>query len=450
MTDTARITLQTPIRFDDPLPDAVDTVIIGGGVIGVFTALYLAEAGQSVLLCEKGRVAGEQSSRNWGWIRQQGRDEAELPLMIDALRLWKEVDARLDGACGVRTVGVSYLTTQKSDLARYETWVETARRHGLQSRMLNAGEVVALFGGRARERWIGGVTTPSDARGEPWKAVPAVARLAQSVGVRIAENCAVRRLELAGGQLRGVVTEAGRVACDQVVLAGGAWSSLFLRAHGLNLPQLSVRATALQTHPMSDFAPGNSVDEGLAMRRREDGGYTLALGDRHGFFLGPDALRHLHRYMPLIRDSFAHTDLEPGAPTGFPDSWRTPRGWAAEEETPFERMRVLEPEPVADHIGLMLSRFAERFPSIGTPIVRDSWAGMIDTMPDVVPVIDRAPGLPGLIVATGMSGHGFGIGPGVGRALARMVTGQGPEHGLARFRYARFTDGTRLRRGPSL
>ncbi len=450
MTDPARISIDTPINCADPLPEAVDTVIIGAGVIGVFTALYLAEAGQSVLLCEKGRVAGEQSSRNWGWIRQQGRDEAELPLMIDALRLWKEVDARLGGACGVKTVGVSYLTTREDEMARFEAWIETARRHGVQSHMLDAGAAAALFSGRSDGRWIGGVTTPSDARGEPWTAVPAVARLARDAGARIIENCAVRRLELEAGRLRAVRTELGSVACDQVVLAGGAWSSLFLRGHGLDLPQLAVRASVVQTHPMAGFAPGNAVDGELAMRRREDGGYSLALGDRHGFFLGPDALRHLHRYMPLIRDSFAHTDLEMGAPAGFPDGWRTPRGWSAEEVTPFERVRVLEPEPVGDHVGLMLSRFAERFPALGTPVIRDSWAGMIDTMPDVVPVIDRAPGLPGLIVATGMSGHGFGIGPGVGRALARMVTGQGPEHGLARFRYARFTDGTRLQRGPSL
>lgn len=84
MTDPAsaqRVTAATPVRFNADLPDAVDIVILGGGVIGVFSALYLARAGKRVLLCEKGRIAGEQSSRNWGWIRQQGRDEGELPVM---------------------------------------------------------------------------------------------------------------------------------------------------------------------------------------------------------------------------------------------------------------------------------------------------------------------------------------------------------------------------------
>ena len=74
---------------------------------------------------------------------------------------------------------------------------------------------------------------------------------------------------------------------------------------------------------------------------------------------------------------------------------------------------------------------------------------MIDTMPDVVPVVDHSP-LRGLTIATGMSGHGFGIGPGIGRIVADLVTGTRPGHDLSRFRLARFSDGTRIAPGPSL
>ena len=76
------ITEDVPVSFSEQLPQAVDVVVIGGGVAGTASAYYLAERGQKVLLCEKGRIAGEQSSRNWGWIRQQGRDHAELPIMM--------------------------------------------------------------------------------------------------------------------------------------------------------------------------------------------------------------------------------------------------------------------------------------------------------------------------------------------------------------------------------
>jgi len=80
MNDVKRITINTPIKYQDPLPEKVDVVIIGAGVIGMFTALYLARLGKSVFVCEKGRVAGEQSSRNWGWIRQQCRMRPSCPL----------------------------------------------------------------------------------------------------------------------------------------------------------------------------------------------------------------------------------------------------------------------------------------------------------------------------------------------------------------------------------
>ena len=448
--EASRITIETPIAFGDRLPEQVDADIIGGGVIGVFSALYLARMGKRVLVCEKGRVAGEQSSRNWGWIRQHGRDAAELPIMMQALRLWREADAETGGQCGVVASGTHYLASSAPEMAAIESWLPIAREHGLGTKLLSGREVSDLFAGEADYPWVGGTCTPDDARGEPWTAVPAVARLAQTAGVSIREDCAVRALDLAGGQIQGVVTEHGRVACEQVVLAGGAWSSLFARRHGIDIPQLSVRATVARTASKGDFFADKAVDEQFALRRRIDGGYTLALADRHGFHPGPDAFRHFRAFFPLLRLSWKH--VRPGglAPAGFPDGWGTPRNWEADRESPFERARVLEPPPDGAYLRLMAGRFAERFPKFGRPEIIDSWAGMIDAMPDVVPIVDRVPAIAGLVVATGMSGHGFGIGPGFGRIVARMVAGQDAEHDLSRFRYARFSDGSPLDIGPGL
>ena len=93
--------------------------------------------------------------------------------------------------------------------------------------------------------------------------------------------------------------------------------------------------------------------------------------------------------------------------------------------------------------------FAAAFPALGRPALARAWAGMIDVMPDTVPVLDAAP-LPGLFLATGLSGHGFGIGPGVGRVMADLVTGRAPGHDLARFRHGRFFDGSPIDLGPAL
>ena len=79
------------------LPRSAAVVIIGGGIVGCSAAYFLANAGVSVLLCEKGRIAGEQSGRNWGWVRQQGRSPVELPMMMRSLRIWQRTRARPAG-----------------------------------------------------------------------------------------------------------------------------------------------------------------------------------------------------------------------------------------------------------------------------------------------------------------------------------------------------------------
>ena len=444
----ARITINTPIEFSDPLPEAVDVVVIGGGIIGIFTALNLARMGKRVLVCEKGRVAGEQSSRNWGWIRQHNRDRAELPIMMEAMRLWHEVDRETNDQCGVVTADTTYLALNDEEMKQHERFIPIAHEHGLDTRILSKQDVAEQFSGQGVDRWVGGVSTRGDARGEPWTAVPAVARLARQAGAIIRENCAVRTLDITGGVIKGVVTEDGRVACEQVVLAGGAWSSLLARQHGVNIPQLSVRSTAIRTNPLPEFSVGNVSDTELSLRPRADGGYTLAVSGQNGFYLGPDALRHFTTYLPIFLDNWRELSPRPAAPTGFPDGWGTPRTWSENEISPFEKNRVLEPAPNQSYVRLLVERFGKKFPALGRPKVINSWAGMIDAMPDEVPVVDRVASIDGLIIATGMCGHGFGIGPGFGRVIASMAAGKDLGHDMHRFRLSRFNDGNPLVRGP--
>ncbi|KIN61446.1 AgaE protein [Sulfitobacter noctilucae] len=443
------ITDNSPVSFTAHLPTEADVVVIGGGVIGVCTAHCLAEAGHSVVLLEKGRIAGEQSSRNWGWIRQQGRDLAELPIMMEAIGRWQELAAQTDVDIGLRQTGVSYLAASHKQLARYAAWLDEAAAFGVDTTLLSARDTARMFPGVTGKQ-EGALVTPSDMRAEPWLAVPALAGIAKNAGVQIIENCAVRQLDLATGRVAGVITERGLIKTSSVVLAGGAWSSLFLRNHGISIPQLSVRENVLATGPLPEVHAGAAVTARLAFRRRMDGGYTLAPSGVAELFIGPDAFRALPKYLPQLRaDPFGQTYL-PAAPAGFPDSWRTPRQWTGDSETPFERMRVLNPEPNHRQLARLLRDFAALYPDVPRPKIKTAWAGMIDTMPDVVPIVDHCAAIPGLVVGTGMSGHGFGIGPALGRMLAALVTGAPVGHDLTAFRMERFADGSARRRGTAL
>ncbi|MEQ6248378.1 FAD-binding oxidoreductase [Sulfitobacter sp. HNIBRBA3233] len=442
------ITADQPPRYTPDLPQDADLVVIGGGVIGVCTALYAARGGARVVLLEKGLVAAEQSSRNWGWIRQQGRDPAELPIMVEANRLWQSLARETNAEIGLTRAGVTYLARDEKALAGYEAWLPHARANGLDSRLLSETDVAAMYPGMTFQA-KGGLHTPSDLRAEPWVAVPALAEIAHREGVTIVEHCAVRCLDIAAGAVAGVVTERGRIRAPRVVLAGGAWSSLFLRNHGLGLPQLSVRSQVAATERLPDVGTAAASVPGVAFRRRADGGFTLAPGFGPDLYIGPDAFRALLKYLPQLRADPFFARLKPVAPAGFPDAWGTRRRWSGDAQSPFERMRILDPKPDKRRMERLRRRFQDLFPHLGTVRLRATWAGMIDTMPDVVPVVDHAP-LPGLIVGTGMSGHGFGIGPAMGRILADLAAGRDPGHDLTRFRYNRFSDGSPIVLGPDV
>ncbi len=443
------ITAATAIEHRATLPRQADVVVIGGGIIGVMTAWEAAKMGHKVVLLEKGRIAGEQSSRNWGWIRAQGRDIAELPLALEAQAMWPALEAATSGF-GLRQTGTLYLAKDAGEMDRYADWLAQAEPYQVSSRLLDANDVATMLPGAGRS-WAGALHTPTDMRAEPWLTVPSLARAAVRDGVTIIENCAVRLLDMTAGRVTGVITEKGRIGADAIVLAGGAWSSLLLRRHGVSIPQLSVRATVAQTEPMHalDYA-GGAVDNRLAWRRREDGGYTLAPEGFHELFVGPDAFRAFTGFARhLIKDPLG-TRILPAAPRGFPDAWRTPRRWSGDTTSPFEAMRVLDPSPNRAKVAKLARDFTDTFPALGRTTIKKAWAGMIDTLPDVVPIVDTCDALPGLTICTGMCGHGFGIGPAMGRVTARLATGQSPGHDLSRFRFSRFSDGSPLILGPNL
>ncbi len=429
-----------PVRSDAVLPARADVVVVGGGIIGASTALFLARKGVSVLLCEKGAIAAEQSSRNWGWCRKMGRDPRELPLAIESLRLWREMDTLTGAQTGWRESGILYLSRTKAELAAREAWLACVHPFQLDTRLVTGAEAAKLLPGLAGD-WTGGLYTPSDGRAEPQLAAPAIAEAARKHGAAIVTGCAVRGVETQAGRIAAAVTERGRVACDAVVVAGGAWSRLFCGSLGISLPQLKVMSSVLRTDPL-DGPEISCGGFGFGLRKRLDGGYNVASWSGNLHDITPDTLRLFPDFIPSLRVKWREMRLRLG--TGFIDAWRVPRRWALDQASPFERVRVLDPEPYRPILERGRTSATAAFPAFGAMRVAETWGGVIDVTPDELPVISAVDTLPGFFLATGFTGHGFGIGPGAGQLMAELVTGGAPAVDPTPFRFSRFGGASRL------
>ncbi|WP_417678394.1 NAD(P)/FAD-dependent oxidoreductase [Pseudodonghicola sp.] len=434
-----------PFDADSDLPARVDVVVIGGGIIGASTALELAERGQSVLLCEKGVIGGEQSSRNWGWVRLAMRDPREIPLMIEAQKIWEGLDARTGRRTGYRRAGILYAATDAKSYDRRERWSRHLAAHGVPGGMVSGAALDALLPGR-KVALKGGLHTPLDGMAEPQWAAPAIAAAARDRGATVLTGCAVRSLDLVAGRVAGVVTERGRVACDAVVLAGGAWSRLFAGNAGIALPQLKILNTVMRTTPVEGGPDVTLWANSFALRKRADGGYTVASGVASTYDLVPDSFRLARAFFPALIHEWSSMDLR--LTRRWLEEARQARRWGPEDVTPFELDRILDPAPSARVLRSCWAEAQQAFPVLGTAQVAQGWGGMIDVTPDAIPVISGVDRLPGMFIATGFSGHGFGIGPGAGRLMADLVLGATPVVDPVEFRLSRFTDGSRVHIDP--
>ncbi len=408
--------------------------------------MFLARRGISVALCEKGVIGGEQSSRNWGWCRTIGRDVRELPLAMESLRLWAGMNALVGAETRFRPAGIAYLCDDAKEVAQYETWLANAqdrcRDYQHTARILSGGAVDQVASGSTR-RYAGALHAPGDGRAEPQKAAPAIANAARRHGAAILTQCAVRGLDLAAGRVAGVVTEKGRIACSTVVLAGGAWSRLFSSTLGVTLPQLKVRSSVLRTNPVAGGPETALWAAGFGIRRRLDGGFTIANGHTTWAQIVPDSFRFFFQFLPMLKQEWRSLRFRLGK--RFLEEWSEASQLAPDRPTVFERVRILDPEPDTALSAGALATVQATFPALKGATVAQHWAGMIDVTPDAVPVISPVESVPGFFIATGFSGHGFGIGPGAGRLVADLVSGDPPVADPSPFRLSRFSDGSKIR-----
>ncbi len=435
--NSSEITLPAPllkISTSNKVPRQVDVVVIGGGIVGTTAAYFLARRGVSVALLEKGVVGGEQSSRNWGWCRQQNRDARELPMATKALDLWDQFAEEIGEDVGFRRCGLLYLSNNEAELEGWANWCRFAGTQDVVSLALGGKE--ATERGEATGRsWRGGVFSQSDGVADPSRAVPVIAKGVVQASGHVVQNCAVRGVLTEAGRVSGVVTEYGEIRCSQVVMAGGAWASSFCNQLGISFPQASVRASILSVEPGARGLPDTLHTEAVSITRRGDGGYALAISGRANVDPTLQMLRFASDFLPMFAKRWRI--LSPGGLQGLHAGHESRTKWALDAPTPMEAMRVLDPKPNAKILRKTLACARALLPGLKSVDLQANWAGYIDSTPDGVPVIDQSEALPGFLLAAGFSGHGFGIGPGAGHLIADLVTGAEPIVDPSHYRLAR-------------
>src|SRR6202453_4588099 len=235
-----------------------------------------------------------------------------------------------------------YVGENEDDEKRITAWLEMARPYDIGTRIVRGDELKTLMPGSSRAyRCV--LHVPTDGCAEPQKAAPAIARAAQRKGAVIVAHCAVRGIERSGGRAAAVITERGRIACEAVVLAGGAWSSLFCASLGIRLPQLKVLSSVMRTAPVAEGPDPCTYLDSVGYRKRRDGGYTLARGAGYVAPFVPDSLRYLREFLPTIRKEYGSMRLRVNAQSLR--EFRAPRTWPLDRPSPFEAARVLDPAP---------------------------------------------------------------------------------------------------------
>lgn len=419
---------------------AADVIVIGGGIVGLSTAWFLARRGVRVILLDKGRFGWEQSSRNWGFVRQQGRDPAELPMSALSNRIWCSLAADLDSDVEWVQGGNLALARDADDMDRYAEGARAARAAGIDTRVLTTAEVRAVFP-EMLGQFAGGLYTPSDGQADPLKATLAFAKGARAAGADLREHCAVNAIGTANGRVTGVETDAGELRADAIVCAAGAHSSFIGRMIGLALPQRSMRSTVAATTPVPALTRLGVWTSGLGFRQARDGSVILGRASagtaEHDLTL--ESLRHLRQFLPIFlrnRDLFR---LRIGRPL-IRDALRHVPGTTAARR-PFAHLVDVEPPANPQTVASSLAMFHRHFPQFGEARIARSWAGIIDATPDLLPVLGEARDMPGFFFATGFSGHGFGLGPAAGHCVAELIaTGRSPLD-IRPMRYERFAEG---------
>jgi glycine/D-amino acid oxidase-like deaminating enzyme len=415
-----------------------DVVIIGGGIVGCAAAYYLGRRGVRAVVVERGPVPGEQSRKNWGFVRQQGRDPHEVPLMVESNQIWRGLERELGVDVEWVQGGNLALAADAARLALLEDWLGVARQFGLDTRLLRPRDLPDVVPGLAGS-WAGGLYTASDGHADPVKTTQAFAHAAARHGAAVHLGCAAEGVGTESGKVSAVITEQGAIRTSWVVCAAGAWSSRLARTLGLALPQRWVRGTVARTTPAPPVTPCAVWGPRVAFRQRRDGSFDVAAGGALDHDVTLESLHQVRFFLPSYWKNKALFRFHVGRPLLRSLAAALPGSRARRHPLAWDR--GIEPRPNTAKVQTGLAELRRVLPALPRLGVARSWAGYIDATPDLVPVLGPVPAVPGFVFATGFSGHGFAMGPVAGRLVSELIVDGKPSLDISAFRFSRFADG---------
>ena len=368
---------------------SVDVAIIGGGLMGCFSAYFLRQRGRSVAVIEKGQAGAAASGVNFGNLRLQGRHPAEFPLSLRAHAVWEDLDRLTGEDCGFVACGHVYLAFAPEDLPKIERAARDALAAGL--------DVEVFDGPEARRRWPvlsdvvqGASWSKRDAIADPALASQAVARLAVRAGAQMLDQTKVLAVQPVAAGFT-ITTDTGHaVRCGQAVNAAGAWAGDLAGRFGEPVPMFAAGPPLFTVLPEYGYAgPSLHAVDGTLLLRPGRGGEAVA-----GFF-------------PRVKAHLA---------TG-------------KAEVPMDR------------VERGLARLAEVAAGLGRLRLGRVWSGVEGYLPDMLPVIGWSGTTPGLLHAFGFSGHGYQLAPGVGAVVADLIVDRTSPTPIDAFTIRRFAGG---------
>ena len=365
--------------------NVADTIVIGSGIAGSSIAFRLAERGQKVILLDKGRVGEEASTRNTGGVRQQDRDPAELPLAMEATKIWADMKEELDCDVGYRRGGNLMVARTEAQMEYLHRTMESELAMDLGVELLSPEETRRLNPLIPEDLEIlGSKYCPTDGQADPLIAVKAICRAALRKGVKIKQYEPVKRLKAKGGRVTAAVTERGEYHSSYYVNAAGPWAKALCNTIGLDYPAALIKAKIFITEALPPMVEQYVIMDEMLYCQTLNGNFMIGVAS---------------------------------------DSLLT---------------NVFEKSSELDSFIRVGRRLQELLPSFRNVNLLRSFAGLDHITPDSVAIVDKVPGFENLFMAAPLAGHGFCVGPIVGKLIAEWIVEGQSSMDLSRMRFNRF------------